>query len=216
MKKSTVLIAIAATLSVALSLPSVASAVPITYTYIGNAFNDFIDSPSQSGTYDASNHVEVTLTTIDGYLPDTSLADISSYLASWSFTDGRYTLDNTMSDVDPIVLWAGITSGAIDSWNMVAEFNTLPLPIDVSSPRSRIVTVAQAGFVQDSGSLGHYLDEGGTYARDFGSIADAQGVWSTTQPAPVPEPSTMLLLGSGLLGVVAFKRKFNGRKEPAK
>jgi hypothetical protein len=199
-------IAIVAAISVILILPVVASAIPVTYTYIGNAFNVFTDHDPPAGTYDTSNNVEVTLTTIDGVLPDTaSIQEVSSLLASWSFTDDRYTVNHTMG-ADHLYLGVKPTAGSINLWHLVVEFNTA-IGADVTLPGSRIQTASRSGFIQDSGSFMHHFSPS-SYSFDRGEVNDDPGLWSSTTANPIPEPATALLLIAGLIGITGFRRKF--------
>jgi len=55
-------------------------------------------------------------------------------------------------------------------------------------------------------------DNGGSYWAGTIWLSSGGGVDNfsfTTNAAPIPEPATMLLLGSGLVGLAGFRRKKN-------
>ena len=52
------------------------------------------------------------------------------------------------------------------------------------------------------------IDVGVAVFDSLGNSAAAYSRGNFTNIAPVPEPSTLLLFSSGLLGVMAFRRKF--------
>lgn len=81
-----------------------------------------------------------------------------------------------------------------------------------------VLIVLSAGSVNLDPSNFDFKDSNGllTSAEHFGNLPQAQGgsIWVGSGPGTtnkVPEPSTMLLLGSGLLGLALFGRKKFGK-----
>ena len=67
-------------------------------------------------------------------------------------------------------------------------------------------TDASATLIDRGGGLIYDTDTKGTTGiHSAWAVRDGD---STPTPAPVPEPATMLLLGSGLVGLARFRRKF--------
>ncbi|NPA73043.1 MAG: autotransporter outer membrane beta-barrel domain-containing protein [Gammaproteobacteria bacterium] len=166
----------------------------------GSSLNQYHDFQIDGNLY---NYARVN--TQDGNRPGTALTVTKNYVSD----NGELHLDTYLNDAstsqsDHLVV-QGDTSG-----NTTIYINNVGGPggQTPTGPNDGILVVQVDGASDGTFVLGDPLPQAGGYIYTL--VKGTDGNWrlqSTKEPAEVPEPTTILLIGSGLLGMAGYVRR---------
>jgi hypothetical protein len=172
-----------------LTAPALADTV---YTYTGNPFTQVVAPITTSDFVTASFTVASPLAP-NSEFSNEILGALPFNPISWDVSTAGYTISNaTPGVIVGLNFWTD-SQGNIVDWIFGAEAESVPGQIETDRAE-----ISSFDFVGD-----HY----GTVNQSLNS--NNPGVWtiSTSTPPAVPEPQSLLLVATGLLGVLSTVRR---------
>jgi|SRR6185437_15835460 len=163
------------------------------YSYAGNDFTTII----RGTAFTTSDFISGSFTVASPLAGNLPIQALTSSVLSFSFSDGISTIDSTQTLWSvPLFDVATDAGGNITGW-------------DIDLMNSKDGNFLSEILTRNFGGAG---DLGGTAsAVDLAENRSAPGTWTqSTDAAPTPEPRSLLLLATGLIGLAGFLRRTHG------